>query len=699
MCGITGYWQEPGLDQHSMRAIVQGMTTTLEHRGPDDADVWADEATGLALGFRRLAIVDLSPLGRQPMASPSGRYIIVFNGEVYNYRTLRWQLETEGYRSFRGGSDTEVMVTAIEAWGLEAAVKRFVGMFAFALWDRQERCLHLVRDRLGIKPLYYGWQGSVLLFGSELKALLAYPGFRPEIDPGAVSLYMLHNYVPTPLSIFRGIAKLPAGTILTVPEQRADHVKPQPYWSVQQIAAAGLAEPFEGSDREAIERLDLLLQEAVRLRMIADVPLGAFLSGGVDSSTVVALMQINSGQPIKTFSIGFHEAHYNEATYAAAVARHLRTDHTEVYITPSEAQAVIPRLPQMYDEPFGDASQIPTYLVSALARRSVTVSLSGDGGDELFGGYRRYFDANRIWRQIGSIPRPVRTMSAHLIAAGLADQWKAGLRPLKAILPSYLQRRVSRERLHLLAGALRAPTGDDFYLEMVNYWRRRDQVMCDPTEGTPLSADRAQWAIGSNYFQRMMWYDMITYLPDDILTKVDRASMAVSLEARVPLLDHRVVEFAASLPFSLKVRDHQGKWLLRQVLYQYVPQELIERPKMGFAVPIDAWLRGPLRDWAEALLDERRLHQEGIFNPGPIRWRWQEHLARHRDWQFRLWTVLQFQAWRERLPTSVAAGPGQPGIIRSTGPIHIDDAIQPPVATGQPPLPISGSEDLVGQSQ
>ena len=654
MCGITGFWQRPDGDEIALRALARTMAERLAHRGPDDAGEWADERCGLGLGFRRLAIVDLSPTGRQPMQSASGRYVIAFNGEVYNFGALRAELERLGHR-FRGTSDTEVMLAAVEAWGLVRAVARFVGMFAIALWDREERTLHLVRDRLGIKPLYYGWPNGTFLFGSELKALAAHPAFRGEIDRDALALYMRHGYVPAPYAIYRGIRKLPPGTILTLRAQADEAVMPVPFWSAREVVEAGHADPFTGSESEAVAALDALLREAVALRMVADVPLGAFLSGGIDSSTVVALMQAQSDRPVKTFTIGFDETGYDEAAHAAAVARHLGTDHTALVVTPAEARTVIPRLPTMFDEPFADSSQIPTFLVSELARRHVTVSLSGDGGDELFGGYNRYFWGRTIWQRVGRLPPRARAFGTRALTAVSPADWDRLFARLAPVLPNGLRQRTPGDKLHKLAEVLAAERPDELYLGLVSHWKRPAEVVVGASEPPTALTDPARWAALPDFTQRMMFLDLIGYLPDDILTKVDRASMAVSLEARVPLLDHRVVAFAASLPLGMKIRDGQGKWPLRQVLDQYVPRELVERPKMGFGVPIDAWLRGPLRGWADELLDERRLRDEGFLHPAPIRQKWREHLAGTRNWQQRLWNVLQFQAWLDGRTTATAA--------------------------------------------
>jgi asparagine synthase (glutamine-hydrolysing) len=660
MCGITGFWQVPGQGEIDLLALVRRMAAQMEHRGPDDAVEWVDAECGLGLGFRRLAIVDLSPTGRQPMVSASGRYVIIFNGEVYNFAVVRAELEKIGHQ-FRGGSDTEVLLAAVEEWGLLSAITRFVGMFGFAIWDREERALHLVRDRLGIKPLYYGWQGGTFLFGSELKALAAHPAFHAEIDRDSLALYMRHGYVPAPYAIYRDIHKLPPGTILTLRSQDDAESTPEPFWSAREVVEAGHGHPFTGSESEAVAALDALLRDSVALRMIADVPLGAFLSGGIDSSTVVALMQSQSARPVKTFTIGFHEAGYDEAAHAAAVATHLGTDHTSLYVTPEEARTVIPRLPTMFDEPFADSSQLPTVLVSQLARRHVTVSLSGDGGDELFGGYNRYFWGRSIWRRVGWAPTAARAVGSRALTVLSPGGWDRQFARLHPLLPAGLRQRTPGDKLHKLAGVLAVDNPEELYRGLVSQWNRPQDVVVGANEPLTAITDRSRWAALPDFTQRMMFLDLISYLPDDILAKVDRASMAVSLEARVPLIDHRVVAFAASIPLSMKIRNGQGKWLLRQVLDQYVPRELIERPKMGFGVPIDTWLRGPLREWAEELLDERRLQAEGFLYPAPIRQKWQEHLSGSRNWQYPLWTVLQFQAWRECwAPAAVDASAIQP---------------------------------------
>jgi asparagine synthase (glutamine-hydrolysing) len=646
MCGITGFLSRH--NGHTEQAVlVERMTRTLSHRGPDDSGVWVDPQAGVALGHTRLSIVDLSPAGHQPMVSHCGRYVIVYNGEAYNFAELRKELEQQG-KTFRGHSDTEVVLEACAQWGVHRAVTRLIGMFAFALWDRQERTLTLVRDRLGIKPLYWGHFSRLVLFGSELKALRAHPGWLPTINRNALTLYLRYNYIPAPHTIYQNVFKLPPSTILTLDVERLQaKVPPAVYWSAREAAETGVADPFVDSTEEAIAQLENILSDAVRLRMIADVPLGAFLSGGVDSSVVVALMQAQSARPVRTFTIGFHEAAYNEAEDAKAVAQHLGTDHTELYATPEEAMAVIPQLPTLYDEPFADASQIPTFLVSQLARQHVTVSLSGDGGDELFTGYDRYFWAQTIWRRIGWAPIRLQRLMAKAPTALSPQSWDTLLRSLAPVLPEGWRARRRGEKLHKVAALLPVSSPEAMYLALMSHWKAPTSVVLDADEPPTAFADCSQWVHLPEHIQRTMLLDTLTYLPDDILTKVDRASMGVSLEARVPLLDHRVVEFAWRLPLSLKFRHGQGKWLLRQVLYKYVPKELIERPKMGFGVPIDAWLRGSLRDWAEALLDEKRLQKEGFFRPEPIQAKWTEHLSGRRNWQYHLWPVLMFQAWLE----------------------------------------------------
>lgn len=649
MCGIAGFWDvAQRFDADRGMAAMDRMTRAIRHRGPDDAGSYRDRRAGLWLGHRRLSVVDLSPEGHQPMVSASGRYVMVFNGEVYNHRRLRPDLEAPGAR-FRGHSDTEVMLAAIERWGLEGAVQRFIGMFAFALWDRDTRALTLVRDRLGIKPLYYGWAGSMFAFASELKAIAALPGFGGRVDRGALCLLLRHNYIPEPHSIYQRIYKLPPGAMLRLDAGDAASAgaigslpaRVHKYWSVADVAARGRQEL---SDLEAVEELDRLLRDAIALRMEADVPLGAFLSGGVDSSTVVALMQAQSARPVRTFSIGFHEEGHDEAKFAREVARHLGTEHNELYVSARDALDVIPMLPTMFDEPFSDSSQIPTFLVSKLARSQVTVSLSGDGGDELFAGYSRYAWAVQLGRWLDAVPRAVRGRAARSLGAhpGL---YEALFQGANCCLPRRFRIRNPGTKTGLLGRMLQARSVDARYLLLVSHWFDPASIVLRAEEPETELAGFAHWPDVRDPVERMMYSDLIGYLPGDILVKVDRASMAVSLEARVPLLDHRVVEYAWQIPLRQKLRDGQGKWLLRQVLYQYVPRELIDRPKKGFSVPIDGWLRGPLRGWAEALLDEQRLREEGFFDPAPIRKMWTDHVNGRVREHHRLWDVLMFQAW------------------------------------------------------
>jgi asparagine synthase (glutamine-hydrolysing) len=638
MCGLVGFLGGT-LPIGARAEVAAAMSRQIAHRGPDDSGEYVDERAGFALGFRRLAIVDLSPAGHQPMTSASGRYVLAFNGEVYNFESIRAELRKAGHAPpFRGHSDTEVMLAAFEAWGVEAAVQRFVGMFAIALWDRAEQRLHLVRDRMGVKPLYLARCGSTILFGSELKGLRAHPDFDDEVDRDALAAYFRYAYVPAPRTIYKCVRKVTPGTIVSI--DAAGAVETSTYWSAAAAAERGAANRFRGSEDEALEQLDALARDAVALRMIADVPLGVFLSGGVDSSIVTALMQAQASAPVKTFSIGFLEEGYDEAMHAANVARHLGTHHTELYVTPDEAMEVIPRLAHMYDEPFADSSQIPTHLVSALARKHVTVSLSGDGGDELFGGYYRYFLGQRAWKSIKRIPRPLRGVASSTITGLRKETWDR----LGGFLPASMRQSRTGERLYKLARILRTSDEDAMYFELVTHWR---DVVLGGSEPPISLTDRTRWPRLSDPIERMMYFDQVSYLPDDILTKVDRASMAISLEAREPLLDHRLVEFAWSLPLAMKVRNGQGKWLLRKLLHRYVPSELVERPKMGFGVPVGKWLRGPMRDWAEALLDERRLREEGFLDVARIRAAWKDHLAGSGEWQHYLWVALMFQAWHQ----------------------------------------------------
>jgi asparagine synthase (glutamine-hydrolysing) len=647
MCGLAGYLDSAGsIDTQDGIVLLGRMASALAHRGPDDAGGWIEGS--VALGHRRLAILDLSSAGHQPMHSADGRYVLVFNGEIYNHLDLRIQLGNAGAApAWRGYSDTETMLAVISAWGIENALRRFVGMFAFALWDRKEFRLILARDRIGEKPLYYGWQGKAFLFGSELKALAAHPAWSPEVAREALTLFMRYGYVPEPWSIYRGVRKLPPGCWLELRPKETAGLVPEPrfYWSAQSTVKEGSMSGITES-AVALSELEQRLGRAISRQCIADVPLGAFLSGGVDSSTVVALMQAQSSRPVRTFTIGFHETEYNEAEHAKAVARHLGTDHTELYVTAEEAQAVVPHLPELYDEPFADPSQIPTHLVALIARQQVTVALSGDGGDELFGGYDRYVLGRKIWRRIGPLPVRLRRAIGRIVASVSPQRWDSLLNTMGLLLPHRIGVNQSGDRLHKLATILDAESSDALYRHLLSQLHEPAALVIGGSEPTTWADEQLGELKGSDFTERMMFHDLVGYLPGDILTKVDRAAMGVSLETRIPLLDHEVVEFAWRVPQSMKFCNGQRKWLLRQLLYKYVPRELIERPKQGFGIPLDRWLRGPLRDWAEFLLDADRLG--GYLNPAPVRKRWEEHLSGRRNWHYSLWSVLMFQAWLDR---------------------------------------------------
>ncbi|MGZ3357910.1 MAG: asparagine synthase (glutamine-hydrolyzing) [Xanthobacteraceae bacterium] len=643
MCGIAGMvdWRA-ATPADALRSIAEAMIETVRHRGPDAGEVWVEAEGGVALGQRRLAIIDLSPGGAQPMHSADRRFVITFNGEIYNYRDIRGELQAAGH-SMRSDSDTEVLLEACALWGVEAAIERAIGMFAFALWDRKTRSLILARDRLGIKPLYYAATPERVLFASQLKAFRPTPHWKPTIDADAVVGYLRHAYIAQPRTIYREAEKLAPGHILTLRE--GSMPSPKCFWDLRGIAIAGQRRNDPAPDaQEATDRLDGLLRDSVKLRMIADVPLGAFLSGGIDSSTVVALMQAQSTRPVKTFSIGFHEGGYDEAHCAKQVAAHLGTDHTEFYVEPRHALEVIPHLADWFDEPFADPSQIPTYLVSELTRKHVTVALSGDGGDELFAGYNRYVWAERLARAVNLVPRPLRGASATALRALAPQTWNR----LFAFVPASWRPALPGDKLHKITTLLDNPQPDAIYRRLVSQWERPDEIAAAGHEPRGPLWDPSIAQDFPDLVPRMQFLDMITYLPDDILTKVDRATMAVGLEGRVPLLDHRVVAYSWSLPLEFKLRGGRSKWLLRQVLDRYVPRPLIDRPKMGFGVPIDAWLRGPLREWAESLLTPARLASDGFVRVEPVRRAWQEHLDASRNWQYPLWTVLMLQAWRAR---------------------------------------------------
>jgi asparagine synthase (glutamine-hydrolysing) len=649
MCGLAGFWDPRRvLPADALPVIGRRMGDCLAHRGPDDQGTWVDADASLVLAHRRLAILDRGPAGHQPMHSRCGRYVIAFNGEIYNHMALRAVLESEGAApGWRGHSDTETLLACIAAWGVDRAIRATVGMFAIALWDRRERTLVLARDRLGEKPLYYGWHHGAFLFGSELRALMAFPGFRGRIDRGALALLLRRNCVPAPHSIIVGIRKLPPGSLLRLrceDDTRSDTPpEPEHYWRLADAVVRGRADPLDVGDDEAVSLLDEVLGGAIAGQMIADVPLGAFLSGGIDSSLVVALMQARATTSVRTFTIGFGGGGYDESAHAREVAAHLVTEHTELEIGSADALQLIPRLPEIYCEPFGDSSQIPTLLVSQLARTHVAVALSGDGGDEVFGGYNRYLGALGAWRRMQGVPPALRRTLAGMITALPPAKWDSVARQVAPLLPARMRIAMPGEKAHKLASVLPLEHQADYYRALTSHWSDPASIVIGAEEpaqpvvaGLPGDLDTAEW---------MMAMDTLGYLPDDILAKVDRAAMANSLETRVPFLDHRVVEFAWRLPLRMRVRDGVGKWLPRRLLERHLPRSAFDRPKMGFGVPLDGWLRGALRPWAEALLDPGRLRRQGLFHPEPIQRMWLEHLGGRRNRQYHLWTILMFQAW------------------------------------------------------
>jgi len=645
MCGIAGFYAG-NLGSDSI-GICKNMIRKLHHRGPDDSGIWVSDVADVTLGHARLSIQDLSSAGHQPMSSSCNRYVIVFNGEIYNHIEIREELSSINFSpKWIGHSDTETLLAAISIWGVDESIKRCVGMFAFAVWDNEKNELILGRDRLGEKPLYYGWQGNTFLFGSELKALREHPAFLNDINRDALCLLFRHNVISSPHSIYKGIYKLLPGTVLYLRKGSNEPVI-KTYWNIKSVAETGSSNIFLGSDKEALLALEQVMSQAVSGQMISDVPLGAFLSGGVDSSIVTSLMQANSSTPIKTFSIGFDEQGYNEAEHAKIVAKHLGTEHTELYVSSSETLDVIPKLATMFDEPFSDSSQIPTYLVSSMAKHHVTVALSGDGGDELFAGYNRHFRAKSIWKRISYLPLPMRKLMSNMMLMIPPQMWDHLYRMLTPIIPSHLQFNLPDDKIRKFAEVLSVESSESMYRSLVSHWKYPENIVLGSKEPITVLTDNSMYADLSDFENKMMFQDMVSYLPDDVLTKVDRAAMSVSLETRVPMLDHRVVEFAWQLPLNMKIRNGEGKWLLKQLLYKYVPKKLIDRPKMGFGVPIDSWLRGPLRDWAESLLNENRLRHEGYLNPAPIRKKWEEHLSGKRNWQYHIWDVLMFQQWLE----------------------------------------------------
>ncbi|MBZ8134261.1 asparagine synthase (glutamine-hydrolyzing) [Afifella sp. IM 167] len=641
MCGIAGFFDLAAKTRgEDLSSQLLAMTDAIAHRGPDGSGAFVDPEAGIGLGHRRLAIIDVSEAGHQPMHSADGRFVITFNGEVYNFAEIRRDLQAAGH-AFRGGSDTEVMLAAIREWGICPALERFVGMFAFALWDRHARMLSLVRDRMGVKPLYWTRCGDTVLFGSELKALMRHPAWRGELDRRSVAGFLRYSYIPAPSTVFRDVEQVEPGMVVHVANDGA--VRRERYWDLRKVAAEAAANPLETGDGEAVDRLEAILRASVSARMVSDVPLGAFLSGGIDSSVVVALMQAMSDRPVRTFSIGFEEKEFDEAPAAKAVARHLGTDHTELYLSGRDALDAVTQIPDWFDEPFADPSQLPTYLVARMARQHVTVALSGDGGDELFGGYPRYFMTEAIWRRLGQGPKPLRRLAGGLVTA-VPEPW---LDRIAGLLPRSRRPLSPGRKLHRAAALFAVSSADELHRRISEVWPSADRLVgCE--DGRTFSTDPSLAGDVDSFLTRMRYYDMRTYLPDDIMVKVDRTSMAVSLEAREPLLDHRLVAFALSLPRRFVMRDGQTKWLLRQVLERHVPRALFDRPKMGFSVPTAAWIRGPLRGWAEELLAPSRIRDEGMFDPDEVARLWGEHQAGRANRETILWNLMMFQAWRER---------------------------------------------------
>jgi asparagine synthase (glutamine-hydrolysing) len=651
MCGLAGF-VGGDLSIEAEKELLKLMTDKISHRGPDGEGLFFDENFRVGLAHRRLAIVDLTPDGAQPMTSGDKRFVITFNGEIYNYLELRAELEAKGAK-FRGTSDTEVMIAAFSEWGLVNATKRFNGMFAFTLWDREERSVSLVRDRLGVKPLYYGYFGGRLIFASEIKPLLALLkklGIgTPSIDRGALSAFMRYNYIPTPLSIFTGIKKLPQGSILTLPRDEISEktlIQPQHYWNVVDVATKGFSNPSTATYGDIVNEVEELLSDAIRLRMRADVPVGAFLSSGLDSSMVVALMQKSSSRPVKTFTIGVNDEEENEAIVAKEIAKILGTEHQEIYLDWPDAMKLVPSLPKIYDEPFADFSQIPTYIVSRLAREQVTVSLSGDGGDELFGGYNRYIWTENIWSKLQYVPRLFRRGLKHLLRLLTVEQWDALYPRIISLLPARMRVSLPGHKFHKLARVLEASDRATLYNQMLTQWEPTEVVVNGydvPTEA-PASFDNL------TLLQYMILQDLMRYLPDDILVKFDRATMAVGLEGREPLLDYRLVEYMISVPDRYKINSLERKPILRSILKKYLPQEIIDRPKRGFSIPVDSWLRTGLKEWGSDLINSDRIKKEGYLIGDAVKKRWDEHLKGTHNWQYPLWNILMFQAWLDELP-------------------------------------------------
>jgi asparagine synthase (glutamine-hydrolysing) len=649
MCGISGFIDNSkSLSDESLHNVSRKMSDTLQNRGPNDSGSWVDSKSGIAMSHRRLAILDVSSAGHQPMESKSGRYVIVYNGEIYNYRILRHELEKSGY-SFNGHSDTEVLLGAVEVWGLDEALNKFTGMFSFALWDKKYKQLHLARDRIGEKPLYYGVFGEKILFGSELKALEVHDSFIKNINRNAIALLLRYNYIPAPHSIYENVYKIKPGTLITIrTEKNKLTINESVYWSLKNIVTNEDVNNKILIFDDAKSVLKKSLVDSVNNQMIADVPLGAFLSGGIDSSLVVSIMQSLSTRPVKTFTIGFDEHEYNEADDAKLIANYLGTEHTELYVSSSQALDVIPKLPYIYDEPYADSSQIPTYLVSMLAKSEVTVSLSGDGGDELFGGYNRYHKGYDLWKRFSRMPNIANNITSSIIRSFTPDKWNTLFRYMKKFISNEKRYKNIGDHLYKVADIISKNNPQDMYLSVASFWNNTDNIVLNSSEPMIFSKEQVNWFKHLDDRENMMYLDTISYLPDDILTKVDRSSMAVSLEARTPFLDHRVVELSWQIPINMKINDGKGKWILRKILEDYIPVELIDRPKMGFGAPIGKWLRGPLKEWAESLINDVRLKQEGYFDPVSVANMWEQHINGSRNWGYHLWSILMFQAWLDK---------------------------------------------------